>query len=442
MKKFTFKGGIHIHSTNKKKKIMTVEPVSELTNIKLIYLPLKQQLGKPSIPIVKIGDTVKVGQLIAKRDGVFSSNLHAPVSGTVQKIEKHPEPTGNISPTIIIENDKKNQWISLIKKPRGTSLSRKDIIKKITEAGIVGLGGATFPTQVKYKIDKPCNTILLNGIECEPYNAADYITMKNHPNEIINGLIYLIKIANAKKGVICIEDNRMDIYNIFTNKTNNIENISVALLKEKYPQGSEKQMIYALTKNEVPYNGLPIDIGVIVNNVGTAKAVYDAIEEGKPLTHHYVTVTGNSLETSKSFLVPIGTPFKDLINACDLIDTCNNYLNNQIILAGGLMMGKAMYSEMVPVTKGVNSIILLNNFSKKTKEINCVRCSACVDKCPAFLEPITLVSLIKNGKMDELENNGISACIECGSCSYICPSYIPLLDYIRQGKLKLKERNK
>ena len=437
MKKFTFKGGIHIHDANRKKKLTTTASIFKFTtaNTKLVYLPLKQQLGKPSIPIVTIGDTVKVGQLIAKKDGAFSSNLHASVSGTIKKIENHPEPTGNISPTIIIENDKKNQWISLTKTPRGTELTREDIIKKITEAGIVGLGGATFPTSVKYTSYKPCNMVLLNGIECEPYNTADYITMKNHTDEIIQGLIYLVKAANAKKGIICIEDNKIDIYNAFIDKTNNLENISVALFKEKYPQGAEKQMIYALTKNEVPYGDLPIDIGVIVNNVCTAKAVCDAIEKGKPLTHHYVTVTGDVLKTPQSFLVPIGTPFKDLIDAC-----YGDYLDNQVLLAGGLMMGKAMYSEMVPVTKGINAIILLKDFPKKTKEMNCVRCSACVDKCPAFLEPTTLANLVKKNKIDELENNGLFACIECGICSYVCPSTIPLLDYIRQGKFELKRR--
>ena len=434
--KFTFKGGIHIHGANKKKKLTTTAPVSEFTAAKLVYLPLGQQLGKPSIPVATIGDTVKVGQLIAKGDGVFSSNLHASVSGTIQKIENHPEPTGNVSPTIIIENDEKNQWISLTETPRGTDLTREAIVKKIAEAGIVGLGGATFPTPVKYTSDKPCDTVLLNGIECEPYNTADYITMKNHPDEIIQGLVYLVKAANAKKGVICIEDNKMDIYNTFIEKTNSFENIFVALFKEKYPQGAEKQMIYALTKKEVPYSGLPIDIGVIVNNVGTAKAVCDAIEKGKPLTHHYVTVTGGALKTPQSFIIPIGTPFKDLI------DACGGGLDNQVLLAGGLMMGKAMYSEMVPVTKGINAIILLKDFPKKTKEMNCVRCSACVDKCPAFLEPTTLATLVKKGKVDELENNGLSACIECGSCSYVCPSAIPLLDYIRQGKIELRRRKK
>lgn len=434
MAKFTFKGGIHIRGAKAKKELTTTAPVTDYGTADLIYLPLGQQLGKPSIPVVAVGDSVKAGQLIAKGDGGFSSNLHASVSGTISKIELHPEPTGNASQTIVIENDQKNEWIEMTATTveAAKSLSKEAIVEKIADAGIVGLGGAAFPTPIKYTSDKACEMVLLNGIECEPYNTADYVTMKNHQEEIIRGLEYLLKAANAKKGVICIEDNKMDIYDGFVEKTKGMSNISVALFKEKYPQGAEKQMIYALTKKQVPAGGLPIDIGVIVNNVGTAKAVCDAVEKGKPLTHHYVTVTGDAIAKPQSFYIPVGTPFKDLIEAS------GGSTGNQVLLAGGLMMGKAMYTEDVPVTKGINAIILLKDLPEKKRETTCVRCSACVDECPAFLQPTTLATLVKKGKIDALEDYDISACIECGSCSYVCPSCIPLLDYIRQGKIELR----
>ena len=205
--------------------------------------------------------------------------------------------------------------MTAISEDNAKEISQKEIVEKIADAGIVGLGGATFPTPIKYTSDKPCDMVLLNGIESEPYNTADYFTMKNHQEEIIKGLLYLIKAANAKKGVICIEDNKMDIYESFVEKTKALDSIFVALFKEKYPQGAEKQMIYALTKKEVPYGGLPIDIGVIVNNVSTAKAVCDAVEKSKPLTHHYVTVTGDAIKKPQTYYIPIGTPFLDLIEA-------------------------------------------------------------------------------------------------------------------------------
>lgn len=284
--------------------------------------------------------------------------------------------------------------------------------------------------------DKPCHTVLLNGIECEPYNTADYFTMKAHEKEIVRGLEYLLKASGAKKGVICIEDNKMDVYESFKKEVENYSGIEVALFKEKYPQGAEKQLIYAYSKKQVPYGGLPIDIGFIVNNVGTAKAVCDAVEEGVPLTHHYVTVTGDALKTPQTFYVPIGTLFSELIEACGGAE------ESEITLAGGLMMGKTMISNDIPVTKGINAIITLKALPKKNKEELCIRCSKCVDSCPAFLEPTSLATLVKLNKTDELEKNGLSACIECGSCSYVCPAHIPLLDYIREGKMNVRRESK
>jgi Na+-translocating ferredoxin:NAD+ oxidoreductase subunit C len=238
--------------------------------------------------------------------------------------------------------------------------------------------------------------------------------------------------SGASKGYICIEDNKMDVYETFRQTLSGDTDIQVALFKEKYPQGAEKQLVSALLNKEVPYGGLPIDIGVIVNNVGTAKALCDAVELGKPLTHHYLTITGN-IENPSNFYVPVGILFKELINEDDLN-------KNKVLLAGGLMMGKAMYTEETPVTKGINAVILLDDLPKVGPELQCVRCSSCIDNCPAFLSPTTLAQLVKNNKYDALNEYGIVACIECGTCSYVCPSHIPLLDYIRHGKLELRRR--
>lgn len=435
MKKFSFKGGTHIHKAAEKKELTVSSEVEILKSPEYLYLPLNQQLGKPSIPIVNVGDQVKAGQKIAEKDGAFSSNLHSPISGIVEKVDYLiNEPTGNRSKAIVIKNDFNNQEIAFIKRStqEALGLTSKNITDIMEEAGLVGLGGATFPTSIKYTGNKKCEMVILNGIECEPYNTADYIIMKKHYKEVIRGLKYMLIASGAPKGVICVEDNKMDVYEAIKNELKGEPAISVALFKEKYPQGAEKQLISALTKKEVPYGGLPIDIGIIVNNVGTAMALCEAVEEGKPLTHHYLTVTGN-VSSPKNYLVPIGTLFSEVVSEDDLA-------KNKVLLAGGLMMGKAMYTTHTPVTKGINAVICLEDMPKKGPELPCVRCSSCIDECPAFLEPTTLANLVKYNKYDQLEENGLLACIECGTCSYVCPSHIQLLDYIRHGKYELRRR--
>ena len=435
MKKYSFKGGIHIHGSNVKKALTTKSQIIIPKDPELLYLPLNQQLGKPAKPIVAVGDQVKAGQLIAAKDGAFSANIHAPVSGTIEHIDfMINEPTGQLSKSIVIKNDFANQEVNYITRTfdEAMKLTPKNLVDIMEESGIVGLGGATFPTPVKYSGSKKCDTVILNGIECEPYNTADYIIMKNHFKEVIHGLKYMMIASGASKGIICIEDNKIDVYETFRLALSGDSDITVALFKEKYPQGAEKQLISALLNKEVPYCGLPIDIGIIVNNVGTAKALCDAVELGKPLTHHYLTVTGN-VSTPSNYYVPIGILFQDLVTVEDLN-------RNNVLLAGGLMMGKAMYTEKTPVTKGINAIILMENLPKVGQELNCVRCSSCVDNCPAFLSPTTLAQLVKNNRYDDLDDYGIVACIECGTCSYVCPSHIPLLDYIRHGKIELRRR--
>lgn len=435
MKKLTFKGGTHIHGANAKKALSKDIPLQEPLHPELLYLPLNQQLGKPSVPLVAPGDQVKKGQKIAAADGAFSANLHSPVSGTVEAADYLiTEPSGQRSKAIVIRNDfQEEEAPGISRSPEeALSLTPKNVADIMEEAGIVGLGGAAFPTAVKYGGSKACDAVILNGIECEPYNTADYTVMKHHAKEIVRGLKYMMLAAGAPKGYIAIEDNKMDIYEQFLRETASEQNIRVALFQEKYPQGAEKQLISALTGKEVPYGGLPLDVGIIVNNVGTAKAVCEAVEDGKPLTHHYITVTGQ-VKNPGNRLVPIGTLFRELAQEED-------FQNNEVLLAGGLMMGKAMISEETPVTKGINAMILLPSLPALGPELPCVRCSSCIDHCPAFLSPTELARRVKKHRFDDLGDLGIAACIECGTCSYVCPSHIPLLDYIRHGKLELRRR--
>lgn len=435
MKKLTFKGGAHIHHADAKKALTQNSPIRIPKATEYLYLPLNQQLGKPSIPLVALGDSVLKGQKIAEKDGGFSANLHSPVSGVVEHLDfSITDPSGQLSKAIVIKNDFLDTNISTLTRTpeEALYLTPKNIVDILEESGVVGLGGATFPTAIKYSSDKPCEAVILNGIECEPYNTADYAIMMNHPKEVVRGLKYLLLASGAETGYICIEDNKMDTYALFLRETAGEPTIKVSLFKEKYPQGAEKQLILALTGKEVPYGGLPIDIGVVVNNVGTAKAVCEAVEQGIPLTHHYLTVTGN-IESPSNYYVPIGILFKDLLTEKDLS-------SNQVLLAGGLMMGKAVYSEETPVTKGINAIILMEDLPKLGPELPCVRCSSCIDHCPAFLSPTAIARQVKNHHFDALNPLGISACIECGTCSYVCPSHIPLLDYIRHGKIELRRR--
>lgn len=435
MRKRTFKGGIHLHQANEKKALTSNSEIRYPQSPEVLCIPLNQQLGKASLPIVTVGDEVLKGQKIAEGDGPFSAALHAPVSGVIESIDSWTnDPTGNRSKSILIRNDFKDAEIAKLSRSHEEALllTPTNITDIMKECGIVGLGGATFPTPIKYTSGKPCDTVILNGIECEPYNTADYAIMKNHPKEVVRGLKYMMIASGAKEGYVCIEDNKMDIYETFLAETASDPSIKVALFQEKYPQGAEKQLITALTGKEVPYGGLPIAIGVIVNNVGTAKAVADAVEEGLPLTHHYLTITGD-VTSPHNWYVPIGIKMKDLLTVHDLE-------HNKVLLAGGLMMGKAMYDADVPITKGINAVILKRDLPQTGPELPCVRCSSCVDHCPAFLSPTLLARLVKKNQWDTIEDYGLSACIECGCCSYVCPSHIPLLDYIRHGKIEMRRR--
>ncbi len=429
----TFKGGIHLPGYKEGTQGL---PIVLAGIPDKIYLPVSQHIGAPCVPLVQVGDEVKKGQKIAEGKGFVTAPIHASVSGKVVAIEKKQHPGGNFVNCIVIENDYKEEWADTVKpNSHPEELSAEEIRKIIFEAGIVGLGGATFPAHVKLAPveGKKADYILLNGVECEPYITADHRLMLEKPERIVAGLRYILKSTGCEQGIIAIEENKPDAIALFQKMLAKEKNIRVQALKEKYPQGSEKHLIYACTQREVPVGGLPLDAGVVVHNVGTAAAIADAVEEGIPLIQRIVTLSGDGVNKPTNYLVRLGTLFSSLI------EESGGYSGDvEKIIAGGLMMGKTVFTAEIPVIKGSSGIVVLKKTGKeKEREYSCVRCAKCVDACPLFLEPTTLVKLAKRRLWEEAEQNNALSCIECGSCVFVCPARIPLVQYIRRAKQEI-----
>lgn len=432
------KGGIHPPEN----KITSTKSIKRMPTPKVVYVPISQHIGIPSEIIVNVKDKVEIGQVIAKSSGFVSSNIHSPVSGTVTKLDKIIDTSGYKKQCIVIRTDIKDEAnFENIEYPlkKEISLEPKDILQKINESGIVGLGGATFPSHVKLSIKEgtKLDCLIINGVECEPYLTADHRLMLEKAEEVIVGLKILMFALHIEKAVIGIENNKKDAIEVFKNLSVNEKGIKVAALKVKYPQGGEKQLVRAILNREVPKNGLPLDVGVIVHNVGTIFAIYQAIQYNKPLTERVVTITGKKLENASNYWVKIGTPIKDLVDEVGGLPE-----GTRKIVNGGPMMGKAIKNLDVPVTKGTSGILVIHeDEASRGEQKNCIRCGECVDVCPMGLEPHLLMNLTEKGKYDDASNEDIMTCIECGSCSYICPSHRPLLDYIRFGKNIVKKLN-
>jgi electron transport complex protein RnfC len=342
-------------------------------------------------------------------------------------------PGGSFVPCIVIENDRKEEWAeSVIPHSDPASLTPDELRSIILEAGIVGKGGATFPSHVKYAPveGKIVDTVILNGVECEPYLTTDHRLMLERPESIVAGLGYIMRSVGCDRGIIAIEENKMDAVAVMEKAAAEAENITIVVLKEKYPQGSEKQLIYACTGREVPIGGLPLAVGVIVNNVGTASALARAVELGIPFIGRNVTVSGPGIRNPANYRVRIGTLFSELI------EQSGGYVGEvEKIIAGGPMMGRTVFSDNLPVVKGTSGIIVFTKAeSQSRKEFACVRCAKCIDVCPAFLEPTSLVRLAKRKAWEEAEQANVMSCIECSSCVYVCPAQIPLIQYIRLAK--------
>ena len=433
LKTFTI-GGVHPAEN----KLSAQKAIEVLALPKSVFIPVGQHIGAPAEVVVQKGDKVKVGQLIAKSSGFVSANIHSSVSGTVKKVETGPDTSGypKMGVYIDVEDD---IWDEKIDREAAVKteidLDGPAILNRIQDAGIVGLGGATFPTHVKLMPPKgmKAEVLLINGVECEPYLTSDHRMMLEHGEELIVGVQLLMKALNVSHAAIGIENNKPDAISKMISLAYRHSNISVVPLKVKYPQGGEKQLIKAVTGREVPSGALPISVGAVVTNIATTFAVYEAVQKNKPLFERVVTVTGKTVQRPSNFKVRIGTAVSELIEAAGgLPENCGKIIN------GGPMMGKAVSNPEIPVTKGTSGILMMPETEAKRKEVMpCIRCSRCVSVCPMGLEPYLLMTVSEKQLWDRAEYEQIMDCIECGSCSYSCPASRPLLDYIRLGKGKV-----
>jgi Na+-translocating ferredoxin:NAD+ oxidoreductase subunit C len=440
----TFKiGGVHPPEY----KLSSGKPIEVLPLPASVFIPVAQHIGAPAVPLVQRGDVVKAGQLIAKSSSFVSTNIHSSVSGKVKKVDFQADSSGYPKQGIFIEVSG-DEWMEEIDRSETLKtdfdLDSAQIVEKIQNAGIVGLGGATFPTHVKLVPPKgmKADVLIINGVECEPYLTSDHRLMLEKPDEILVGTRLLMKALKVEKAIIGIENNKPDAIRLLSDKSKNYKGIDVISLKVKYPQGGEKQLIKAVTGKEVPSGGLPIAVGTVVSNVGTAFAVYEAIQKNKPLFERVVTITGKNVAKPSNFLVRVGTPTSALVEAAGGIPE-----DTGKIISGGPMMGRALASLDVPVTKGTSGILLMKQTeARRDAIIACIRCSRCVAACPMGLEPYLLMTLSEKQLLERAEEDKIMDCIECGSCSYTCPSNRPLLDFIRFGKGKvghiIRSRNK
>jgi electron transport complex protein RnfC len=428
MKTLTFPRGIHPPEGK--------EPTSEkslefLPPPEKVIIPLHQHFGNPAEPLVKKGDDVLLGQKIGKATSLFSANVHASVSGKVVSVDGHNHPLGG-KPVIAvtIANDGEDRiHPELAGTQDPLKLEPDQIRHKVKEAGIVGLGGAAFPTSVKITPpkDKPIDTVVINGCECEPILTADYRLMMEFPEEILNGA-ELVRIATgASRTLVAVEDNKRNAFDLLRQKAPAFS-AEVSLVKTKYPQGAEKNLIYALLGREVPSGGLPFDVGVVVQNVGTANAIWNAAKAGTPLYERALTVSGNGIKEPKNLIVRLGTLFQDVIDFCGgLLEGVNT------VIMGGPMMGLSQWALDVPVIKGTSGILAWVS-PKPVAEFPCIRCSRCIDHCPMGLAPTQIMKYVMYDQLPAAQKWGALDCVECGSCQYICPAKIPLVHWIRLGK--------
>lgn len=434
MKTFNI-GGVHPAEN----KLSAGSPIREAALPKQAVFSMFQHIGAPAKPVVQKGDLVKVGTLLAEAGGFVSAPVYSSVSGKVNKIDAVLDASGTRRMAIIVdvEGDEWEESIDrskdLVRLSDRPDLDSKTIVEKIKNAGIVGLGGATFPCHVKLT-PPPGNKaecVIINAVECEPYLTADHRLMLEHPDEILVGVDLIMKAVNVTKGYIGIENNKPDAIKLMTEKASQYPDIEVVPLKVKYPQGGEKQLIDAIIGRQVPAPpAIPISVGAVVQNVGTAFAIYEAVMKSKPLIDRIITVTGKSVKNPSNLLARLGTPFLQLIDECGgLPDDTGK------IIGGGPMMGKALLSLDVPMTKGSSGLLIMNEKEARRSEPQpCIRCAKCVSACPMGLEPFLLSKAAALEEWEMAEKNDVVSCIECGSCQFTCPSKRPLLDMIRVGK--------
>ncbi|WP_418753874.1 electron transport complex subunit RsxC [Eshraghiella crossota] len=429
MKRKTFKGGAHPYDG---KKMSRECPIEILNPGDTLVYPLSQHIGAMAKPLVKAGDRVLVGQKIAEKGGFISANIHSSVSGTVKAIEKRLVATGGMVDSIIVENDGMYEEAAPIFSGNPDELSKDEIIKIIEEAGIVGMGGAGFPTNVKLspKNADIIDSIIVNGAECEPYLTSDYRRMVEQTDKLVKGLKIVLKIFPDAKGYFGIEDNKPEAIEALLKATENEDRIEVVPLKTKYPQGGERSMIYAVTGRKINSQMLPADVGCIVHNVDTIYAIYNAVYNGKPLIERIVTITGDAVITPKNFQVRIGTSFRELIDAAGGFTT-----EPEKIISGGPMMGFSFFNIDVPVVKGSSSLLAFIKDDVSHEEPSaCIRCGRCAAACPEHLLPMKLAALAGQNEPEEFKKLGGMECVECGCCSYVCPAKRQVTQSVRSMK--------
>lgn len=433
----TFKiGGIHPPEN----KLSEGKAIETLAIPIKAFIPVTQHLGAPSVLKVNRGDQVKVGTLLAQGEAFISASVHSSVSGKIAKIDNHIDPSGYRKSTIIIdvEGDEWEDSIDTSKEiKREITATAEEIIQKMKELGVVGLGGATFPSHVKLMVPegKKAEVLIINGVECEPYLTSDHRLMLEKSEEMLIGVQILMKGLKVEKALIGIENNKKDAIEKITELAKKFQGIEVFALKVQYPQGAEKQLIKALINREVPSGKLPVEVGAVVNNAGTAFAVYEAVQKNKPLVERVVTITGKAVKNPSNFMVRVGTPVSELIEAAGGMPE-----DTGKIIGGGPMMGKALVSPETPIVKGSSGILLMTKKESKRPTVqNCIRCAQCISVCPMGLEPVLLAQLSELGEFEATEKERILDCIECGSCHYTCPAGRPLLDNLRLGKAKTNQ---
>ena len=439
MSALTFKGGVHPFDG---KAMSKDTPIEELKPGKELVYMLSQHIGAPAVPLVAKGDRVLMGEKIAEGQAFISANVHASVSGTVKSIEPRLTATGMKVNAIIVENDGLYEAVETEPQTkRIEELTAEEIRGLVKEAGVVGMGGAGFPTHVKLtpKNEKDIQYIIVNAAECEPYLTSDYRRILEETDKLINGLKLVLQIFKQAKGYIAVEDNKPDAIKLLTERTASEDRIEVKTLKTKYPQGGERCLIYATTGRKINSSMLPADAGCIVHNVDTIVSIYNAVMEKKPLTRRIVTVTGDAVKNPRNFLVYVGTPYTELV------DAAGGFVSEpEKIISGGPMMGFAMYSLNVPVTKNTSSLLAFTHDTvKDNEESACIRCGRCGDVCPENLLPAKLTTLARRGAMDDFVKSFGMECVECGCCSYICPAKRQLTQSIKaMRKMVMAERRK
>ncbi len=438
--KLTFKGGIHpLKAIHHGKYLSEKRPIEKCSVPEEIILPISQHIGAPSTPVVKAGDKVDMGQMIADASGYVSVPCFSSVSGTVKAIEPRPHISGRPMMSIVIENDFEDRLYPGIKSPgKLADLSPKEIVDIIKGAGIVGMGGAAFPTHVKLSPppEKKIDTLIVNGAECEPYLTADHRIMLEFPDEVVRGLQAVMKVLNVKNAYIAIEDNKRDAI-AAVSKAAQGKNIDVVTMHVKYPQGAEKQLIYTVTKRQIPSGGLPMDVGAVVVNAGSVYQINLAIEKGLPLFERVVTVTG-SVNNPSNLLVRLGTPISHVIG---FVGGFSGKIEK--LIAGGPMMGITQHSLDAPVIKGTSGLLALDTgMVRSAEESPCIRCGKCVAICPMGLLPYLLSDYSENERFEDAEKKHVLDCIECGSCAYVCPANRHLVQGMRLAKSQIMQNRK